>query len=1021
MNIINVAWGRKISIVLVFLCALLSGQTVFAWTESVSNPIYDPAVSTEKAYYPSVIKMSDTDYRMWYQTNSTPSNTTVGYATSVDGLSWTMVTNQVSGLLPDNAGHPLVKFVDGEFEIWYWNAATPYGNNAMHHATSVDGITWTGDTAIAGNLTTVTGGQWNSGIYGAVDVIVNSSPTNVGTNPFDYKYAMYYDATSGGYEQIALGYSSDGVNWTLYGTGPVVPKGSVGSWDSGYVAIGSTVIRGNFWTLWYSGGVSASNEGIGCATSVDGLLWVKCPNNPVMSKADGVAWRNSRTYTPKIIRDGSIYKMWFTGRDTATGNYAVGYATSAISPTTDTLYLHEVAPGTIGLPDGVTSLVFDENEILNASASVSSESGGTLSIAGSPVALSNFTSGGLIDVDLSAAKNIGGKSVIVKRAVKMASGVSGSPIRFVNPNIPTVVVSVPDATVALAPIEWNGTVTTPKVGSTSGDTAPVGYSVGTAFDIGSNTEVLLFDKPVQVTLGGITGSVGYKPSGSTVWTRITDICDGTYDSPTLSAAAFPGECSITNGTETKILTYHLTTFGVLTPATNATLRVVKIVVNTSGGVSVPADFMVHVKTGGVDVSGSPTIGVSAPGTSYSLPAGTYVVSEDADASYTQIYGGDCDSGGSIILSAGADKTCTIVNTNIPLSTPATSGGGGSSFTILPLINITKIPSPMALPGGPGPITYIYIVTNVGQTPIQNVWVKDDMCIPATYLSGDTNVDKVLGPEETWVYSCPKVVSKTESNTATTHGNFGGWDVYDVANATVVVGVPIAPPLIHLVAKPNVFVLPKGGGNVLYTYTVTNTGVTPLSGVSVTDNKCTNLPGRVFGHPGDVNKNNLLEKDEIWTFTCQTNVTETTTNIGTATGDANGLIAVDLSPSTVAVTSTEPSAGGSQVVVPVGGSSSVDVLTPAKAPAVSGEVPSRAQSAQVFYRSLSVGMRGDDVALLQTLLVQKGYLTMPAGVSKGYFGSLTRIAVTKYQKAVGLPQVGVFGPLTTASILLSIGE
>lgn len=710
--------------------------------------------------------------------------------------------------------------------------------------------------------------------------------------------------------------------------------------------------------------------------------------------------------------------MWFTGRDTVAGNYAIGYATSAISPSTDNLYIREVSPGTVGLPAGITSLVFDDNEILNASASVSSASAGTLAIAGAPVALSSFTSGDLSSVDLSTPKNIGGKSILVGKAVKMASGLSGAPIRFVNPNIPTVIVSVPDATVALASSGWNGTVTTPKVGTTSGDTAPDGFSIGTAIDIGSSAEVLLFDKPILVTLGGITGSVGYKPSGSTIWTQITNVCSGTYDVPTLPAASFPGECSITNGTDTKILSYHLTTFGSLTPATAATLHVIKIVVNTSGGVSLPADFMIHVKNGGVDVSGSPTSGASTPGALYALSSGTYTISEDANASYTQIFGGDCDSSGNITLSVGADKTCTIINTNIPLSVPVSAGSGGSSFALLPLINLTKIPSPMALPEGPGQVTFIYIVTNIGLTPMKNVWVKDDLCGQVTYLSGDTNVDSTLDLNETWVYSCPKVVSKTELNTATAHGNSGGWDVYDVANATVVVGAPIVPPLIHLVTKPSIFALPKDGGVVVYTYTVTNTGAIPLANVSVTDNKCTNLPGRVFGHPGDLNRNNLLEKNEIWIFTCQTNVTQTTTNIGTATGDANGLIAVDLSPSTVAVLNSNVSTEVPKELLP-GGDYSSDGVSPQTN--VGDKESLKIETPQVFHRSLSSGMKGDDVVVLQTVLIQRGYLSIPAGISKGYFGSLTRTAVMKYQADAGLPQVGIFGPLTTASLLLKLKE
>lgn len=109
-----------------------------------------------------------------------------------------------------------------------------------------------------------------------------------------------------------------------------------------------------------------------------------------------------------------------------------------------------------------------------------------------------------------------------------------------------------------------------------------------------------------------------------------------------------------------------------------------------------------------------------------------------------------------------------------------------------------------------------------------------------------------------------------------------------------------PPLIHVVKKPSVFVLSAPGGAVTYTYTVTNPGTAPLSNVSITDDKCTGLPGRVIGHPGDLNKNNLLESSETWKFTCKTNLVQTTTNIGTAEGSANGLTARDFAFATVVV-------------------------------------------------------------------------------------------------------------------------
>ncbi len=99
-------------------------------------------------------------------------------------------------------------------------------------------------------------------------------------------------------------------------------------------------------------------------------------------------------------------------------------------------------------------------------------------------------------------------------------------------------------------------------------------------------------------------------------------------------------------------------------ASPATLHVIKQVVNNNGGVATASLFNLHVKLSGTDVTGSPATGVVSPGRSYTLSAGTYTVSEDANSSYTQSFSGDCNSSGSVTLSAGDNKTCTITNDDI---------------------------------------------------------------------------------------------------------------------------------------------------------------------------------------------------------------------------------------------------------------------------------------------------------------------------------------------------------------------
>jgi len=63
--------------------------------------------------------------------------------------------------------------------------------------------------------------------------------------------------------------------------------------------------------------------------------------------------------------------------------------------------------------------------------------------------------------------------------------------------------------------------------------------------------------------------------------------------------------------------------------------------------------------------------------------------------------------------------------------------------------------------------------------------------------------------------------------------------------------------------------------------------------------------------------------------------------------------------------------------------------------------------------LTVGSTGSQVVALQNALVSQGYLVMPAGVAPGYFGALTKAAVSKWQAAMSLPATGYFGPLSRA--------
>jgi len=333
------------------------------------NPIFDPSA---KVYYPSIFYDANgfvghgntAYYKMWFGSESG-----VGYAYSNDGKNWVEGTNPVSNLT--NANHPLVEYYNDGFScnaetcyyrMWYWDTAQLYSMNSIRYAESSNGISWINDQPITGNIIAGTG--WHRGSYGPIDVLFNPGASNSGTNLFDYSFVMYFDATDGGFEEIGLGYSSDGIAWNLYGSDPVLAAGNRAGgwgnttvWDSSYTTIGSVIKEADGkWHMWYSGGQKSSNEGIGYATSTDGLSWIRYENNPIFHKSDNVDWRNNRTYTPQVIYDPDefsghgdslTYKMWFSGRDAS--NYAIGYAYT--QPTTVFVYTDTAACTAAGHTD----------------------------------------------------------------------------------------------------------------------------------------------------------------------------------------------------------------------------------------------------------------------------------------------------------------------------------------------------------------------------------------------------------------------------------------------------------------------------------------------------------------------------------------------------------------------------------------------------------------------------------------------------------------------------------------------
>lgn len=315
-----------------------------------------------------------------------------------------------------------------------------------------------------------------------------------------------------------------------------------------------------------------------------------------------------------------------------------------------------------------------------------------------------------------------------------------------------------------------------------------------------------------------------------------------------------------------------------------TIKVVKVVINDNGRTKTITDFPLFFY-------GAPII--SGETNAFVANGDTVFVTEINDANYIQSFSGDCNSDGSITLTPGSNYTCIITNNDIgaPMAVPP----------VPPIIDVVKVPEPLALPDGRGAVVYTYTVRNIGTVPMTDVTLVGDTCSPITLASGDSNGDAKLDVKETWVYRCSTTLSATHTNTVVATGWANGISAVDIASATVVVGEPVVPPLIHVTKVPNPLALSAGAGMVTYTEKITNPGTAALSNVKLTDDKCS--PMKYIS--GDTNKNSKLETNETWVYTCRANLTKTTTNTAAAEGEANGLVAKDFAIATVVVAAAVP--------------------------------------------------------------------------------------------------------------------
>ena len=229
----------------------------------------------------------------------------------------------------------------------------------------------------------------------------------------------------------------------------------------------------------------------------------------------------------------------------------------------------------------------------------------------------------------------------------------------------------------------------------------------------------------------------------------------------------------------------------------------------------------------------------------------------------------------------------------------------------PAINIEKytngvdadVPTGPFIPVG-GAVTWTYVVTNTGNVPLRNVVVTDNRTgVNPVYISGDTNGDGVLQVVEIWTYRATGIaVAGQYSNIGTVFGTPPTGPNVSDSDPSHYFGFTPDETVIYIEKYTNGVDadLPTGpfipvGGNVTWTYVVTNPNTIPLFNIVVNDNRTGVVPVYISG---DLNGDRVLQPGEVWTYRATgIAVAGQYSNIGSVAGvSAGGKVVTDNDPS-----------------------------------------------------------------------------------------------------------------------------
>lgn len=291
------------------------------WRKHLANPIFSSSAAGawDDPLMGGVSVLKDEEepvnkYKMWYGGGIVPfgEGMSIGYATSPNGINWTphqnnpVLTHGNSWDVNGFSGIHVIK--DGStYKLWY-EGIDNNGVNHIGYATSPDGINW---TPHQGNpvFSPGTNGAWDDEDVGAPWVIKEGAT---------YKMWYWGDDQSTDKDQVGLATSPDGITWQRSGSNPVVSPDAAIPWENGEGIGAPKVIKiASDYTMAYHAADLSGSLRIGMATSIDGIVWNKGGNNPIIDKGTGSAWDSLGVGPSSLIDDSISLKLWHFGIDSS--------------------------------------------------------------------------------------------------------------------------------------------------------------------------------------------------------------------------------------------------------------------------------------------------------------------------------------------------------------------------------------------------------------------------------------------------------------------------------------------------------------------------------------------------------------------------------------------------------------------------------------------------------------------------------------------------------------------------------